>query len=52
VSPETHDTDPLWPEVYEIPPTKVNPLFGWTYSAVEDEALRIVRTRRDVLEVH
>jgi hypothetical protein len=52
VSPETHDTDPLWPEVYDIPAEKIRPVFGWTYSADSDEALEIVRTRRNVLEHH
>jgi len=52
VSPETHDTNPLWPEAYDIPPEKVRPVFGWTYSADDDEALEIVRTRRDVQEIH
>jgi hypothetical protein len=52
VSPETHDTGPLWPEVYDIPPDRVRPVFGWTYSAEADEALLITRTRRNVVERH
>ena len=44
--------EPLWTEVYDIPPEKIVPIAGWVYSAAEDEALRMVRTRREVLDRH
>lgn len=52
VSPETHDTDPLWPAVYDIPVEKIRPVSGWVYSSLDDVALQIVRTRRDVQAIH
>jgi hypothetical protein len=52
VSFESPDADPLWAEAYNMPPEKTKPVFAWTYSAEQDEALRIVRTRRHILDYH
>ena len=49
---EALDTDPVWAEVYTLPPEKLVPVSGWIYSFGDREALRIVRTRRRVLEHH
>jgi hypothetical protein len=50
---EAPEHKPLWTEVYrDFPAEKIAPLSGWLYSAKEDEALRVVRTRRHILEHH
>jgi hypothetical protein len=49
---ESLDGQPVWADVYDIPPEKLVPVSGWVYSLAEDEALAIVATRRHVLEHH
>jgi hypothetical protein len=49
---EAPEHRPVWTSVYDFPPEKAGPISGWVHSADDDEALRIVRTRREVQEHH